>query len=143
LRRLAARDSRDTQELFFSLALDDIRAAAGLLRGAYDREGGHDGFVSFECTPDLADDTKATIAQAVELWRRLDLPNVMIKVPATEAGLPAIEELTRQGVNVNITLLFAIERYDQVIDAYLRGLEARARAGRPLARVSSVASLFI
>jgi transaldolase len=143
LRRLASSGPRDTQELFFSLALDDIRAAAGLLRAAYDKDSGHDGFVSFECTPDLADDTEATIAQAVELWRRLDLPNVMIKVPATLAGLPAIEELTRQGLNVNITLLFSVERYEQVIDAYLRGLEARARAGRPLAPISSVASFFL
>jgi transaldolase len=143
LRELAARGSHDAQELFFSLALDDIRAAAGMLRAAYDEAGGRDGFVSFECTPDLADDTEATIAQALELWRRLDLPNVMIKVPATAAGLPAIEELTREGVNVNITLLFSIERYEQVIDAYLRGLEARARAGRPLAPISSVASFFL
>jgi transaldolase len=143
LRGLAAGGSRDTQELFFSLALDDIRAAAGMLRAAYDEVGGHDGFVSFECTPDLADETEATIAQALELWRRLDEPNVMIKVPATPAGLPAIEELTREGVNVNITLLFSIERYEQVIDAYLRGLEARARGGRALAPISSVASFFL
>ena len=82
--------------------------------------------MSFECTPDLADDAEATIAQALELWRRLDQPNVMIKVPGTEAGLTAIEELTRLGVNVNVTLLFAVGRYEQVIDAYLRGLDARA-----------------
>jgi transaldolase len=143
LRRLAGDGPRDTQELFFSIALEDVCAAAGLLRSSYDETGGHDGFVSFECTPDLADDTEATIAQALELWRGLDLPNVMIKVPATPAGLPAIEELTRQGVNVNITLLFSVERYEQVIDAYLRGLEARARAGRPLAPISSVASFFL
>jgi transaldolase len=143
LRKLAAGGERDTQELFFSLALDDIRAAAHLLRPAYDHTGGSDGFISFECTPDLADDTEATIAQATGLWQRLGQPNVMIKVPGTAAGLPAIEELTRRGVNINITLLFSIERYEQVIDAYLRGLLARADAGEPVDKVSSVASFFL
>jgi transaldolase len=143
LRKLAAGGDRDPQELFFSLALDDIRAAARLLRPAYESSGGGDGFVSFECTPDLADDTEATIAQATGLWQRLGQPNVMIKVPGTAAGLPAIEELTRRGVNVNITLLFSIERYEQVIDAYLRGLSARAGAGEPVDRVASVASFFL
>jgi transaldolase len=143
LRGLASAGVHDTQELFFRLALDDVRAAALLLRPTYDRSGGRDGFVSFECTPDLADDTDATIAQAAELWGRLDQPNVMIKVPGTEAGLPAIEELTRRGMNVNVTLLFSIERYEQVVDAHLRGLSARARAGEPLEQIASVASLFL
>ena len=143
LRKLVAGGERDLQELFFSLALDDIRAAAGLLRPAYEDSGRDDGFVSFECTPDLADDTEATIAQATSLWQRLGQPNVMIKVPGTAAGLPAIEELTRRGVNINITLLFSIERYEQVIDAYLRGLSARADAGEPVDKVSSVASFFL
>jgi transaldolase len=143
LRGLASAGVRDTQELFFRLALDDVRAAARLLRPTYDASGGRDGFISFECTPDLAEDTDATIVQATELWRRLDQPNVMIKVPGTEAGLPAIEELTRRGVNVNVTLLFSIERYEQVIDAYLSGLSARAQAGEPLEQLGSVASFFL
>jgi transaldolase len=143
LRMLAGAGVEDTSELFFSLALDDVRDAARLLERAYERSGGRDGFISFECTPDLADDTEATIAQALELWRRLDRENVMIKVPGTEAGLPAIEELTRRGVNVNVTLLFSIERYEQVIDAYLRGLDARATEGLPLRPISSVASFFL
>ena len=105
------------------------RRAADLLRPAYDASDGRDGFVSFECTPDLADDTAATIEQALELWDRLARPNVMIKVPATEAGIPAIEELTARGVNVNVTLLFSVARYEQVIDAYLAGLERRVAAG--------------
>jgi transaldolase len=88
-------------------------------------------------------DTDATIAQACDLWQHLDQPNVMIKVPGTEAGLAAIEELTRRGVNVNITLLFGIGRYEQVIDAYLRGLTARAQAGESLAGLASVASFFL
>src|SRR5436305_4590388 len=143
LRRLADEGQRDAQELFFSLALDDVRAAARHLRPEYDRSQRRDGFISFECTPDLADDTEATIAQALELWRRLDQPNVMIKVPGTQAGLPAIEELTRLGLNINITLLFSIDRYEQVIDAYMRGLAARAKAGEPLEPITSVASFFL
>ena len=143
LRALADAGERDAQELFFAIALDDVREAAHELRPVFDRSGGRDGFVSFECTPDLADDTEATIAQASELWQRLNEPNVMIKVPGTEAGLPAIEELTRRGINVNITLLFAIERYEQVIDAFLRGLSARAGEGAPLDGIASVASFFV
>jgi transaldolase len=143
LRALVAEGQRDLQELFFSLALDDVREAARLLRPIYERTEGADGFISFECTPDVADDTDATIAQATDLWQRLDQPNVMIKVPGTSAGLPAIEELTRQGVNINITLLFSIERYERVIDAYQRGLAARAEAGAPVDRIHSVASFFL
>jgi transaldolase len=134
---------QDPQELFFELGLDDIRAAAGLLRPAYDASGGRDGFVSFECTPDLADDAEATIEQALDLWGRLSLPNVLIKVPATEAGLTAIEELTARGVNVNVTLLFSLERYEQVMDAYLSGLERRVSAGEPVDEIASVASFFV
>jgi transaldolase len=133
----------DLQELFFELALDDVGRAADLLLGAFAASGGRDGFVSFECTPDLADDTGATIEQALALWDRLARPNVMIKVPATEAGLGAIEELTARGVNVNVTLLFSVERYEQVIDAYVAGLERRLGAGEPIDRIASVASFFV
>jgi transaldolase len=143
LHGLASAGERDTQELFFSLALADVGQAARLLRPEYDRSGGRDGFISFECTPDLADDTEATIAQATDVWQRLDQPNVMIKVPGTQAGLPAIEELTRRGININITLLFSIDRYEQVIDAYLRGLRRRAEAGEPVSEIASVASFFL
>jgi len=143
LRAAVASGTRDPQELFFELALEDIRRAADLLRPAYDESDGRDGFVSFECTPDLADNSAATIEQALELWARLDRPNVMIKVPATEAGIPAIEELTARGVNVNITLLFSIARYEQVIDAYLTGLERRVAAGQPVDAIASVASFFV
>jgi transaldolase len=143
LRTALAAGVENTQELFFDIALDDVRRAAELLRPIYDASDGDDGFVSFECTPDLADDTQATIAQARELWTRLDLPNVMIKVPATAAGVPAIEQLTADGVNVNVTLLFSVERYEQVIEAYLRGLERRVEAGEPLDGISSVASFFV
>jgi transaldolase len=143
LRALVASGVRDPRELFFELALDDVRRAADLLRPAYDHTDGRDGFVSFECTPDLADDSEGTIAQALELWGRLARPNVMIKVPATEAGIPAIEELTARGVNVNVTLLFSVARYEQVIDAYMCGLERRLAFGESVQEIASVASFFV
>jgi transaldolase len=143
LREAVAAGMRDPQELFFELALADVGAAADLLRGTYDASDGRDGFISFECTPDLADDTTATIRQAIDLWSRLMRPNVMIKVPATDAGIPAIEELTALGINVNITLLFSVARYEQVIDAYVAGLERRLAAGQPVDSIASVASFFV
>jgi transaldolase len=143
LRAAVASGVRDPQQLFFELALDDVRRAADLLRPTYEASGGRDGFVSFECTPDIADDSAATIEQALELWSRLARPNVMIKVPATEAGVPAIEELTARGVNVNITLLFSVARYEQVIDAYQAGLERRVKDGQPVHAIASVASFFV
>ena len=143
LRGAVAAGVRDPQQLFFALALEDVGRAADLLRPAYDASLGCDGFVSFECTPDLADDTAGTVEQAIELWNRLARPNVMIKVPATEAGVPAIEELTARGVNVNVTLLFSVARYEQVIDAYLAGLERRVQAGQPVDAIASVASFFV
>jgi transaldolase len=143
LRAAAAAGIRDPQELFFELALDDVRRAADLLQPAYEASEGRDGMVSFECTPDLAGDTEATIRQASELWERIARPNAMIKVPATDAGVPAIEELTARGINVNVTLLFSLARYEQVIDAYLSGLERRVAERRPVDAVASVASFFV
>ncbi|HEY3006818.1 MAG TPA: transaldolase [Micromonosporaceae bacterium] len=143
LRGLSASHVRDPRELFFALALDDVRAAAARLRAVYDATSGWDGYVSFECTPDIANDAAATIEQASDLWSRLNLPNVMIKVPATRAGVTAIAELTARGVNVNVTLLFALQRYDEVIDAYLGGLERRVEGGQPIDRIASVASFFV
>jgi transaldolase len=143
LRTLARSGETDVRERFFAVALDDVRRAADLLLPAYEASGGRDGFVSFECTPDIADDTAATVEQALELWSRLARPNVMIKVPATEAGIPAIEALTGHGVNVNITLLFSVARYEQVIDAYMAGLERRVGDGAPIERIASVASFFV
>jgi transaldolase len=143
LSALVASGVGDPRELFFELALEDIRRAADVLRPAYDQSDGRDGFISFECTPDLADDAEATVEQANELWSRLGRPNVMIKVPATDAGMPAIEELTARGVNVNITLLFSLARYEQVIDAYIAGLERRVAAGKRIDAIASVASFFV
>ena len=143
LNAAVTRGKHDPRQLFFELALEDIRRAADALRPAYDESDGRDGFISLECTPDLADNTEATISQARELWSQLDRPNVMIKVPATEAGIPAIEELTARGVNVNITLLFSLARYEQVIDAYIVGLERRVAAGERIDALASVASFFV
>jgi transaldolase len=131
------------RELFLALALEDVRRAAARMRPLHGATGGRDGFVSFECTPDVAFDTAATVEQGLELWSRLDAPNVMIKVPATGPGIAAIEELTARGVNVNVTLLFGLERYEQAIDAYLRGLERRVDLGGSLAAIASVASFFV
>src|SRR5215213_7027085 len=143
LRATVASGTRGLRELFFELALDDVRRAADLLRPTYERSDGRDGFVSFECTPDLADDTEATTEQALELWGRLARPNVMIKVPATEAGIPAIEALTARGVNVNITLLFSLARYEQAIEAFVAGLERRLHAGERVDTITSAASFFV
>jgi transaldolase len=143
VRAAVAAGVREPQELFFELALQDVGRAADLLRATYDATGGGDGFVSFECTPDLADDTDATVEQAIELWERLARPNVMIKVPATEAGVLAIAELTARRINVNVTLLFSVARYEQVIDAYLAGLERRDDAGQDVDANASVASFFV
>jgi transaldolase len=143
LQALLDAGTTDPRELFLALAVEDVRRAAKELEGVHRETQGHDGFVSLEVTPDLAHDSTPTVAQATKLWRRLDASNVMIKVPATEAGVIAIEELTAAGVNVNVTLLFAVERYGEVIAAYLRGLERRVRAGEPLAGIRSVASFFV
>jgi transaldolase / glucose-6-phosphate isomerase len=128
---------------FEALAIADIQRAADFLRPTYDATGGRDGFVSLEVSPELADDAPGTVAEARRLWRAVDRPNLMVKVPATAAGLPAIAELIGDGINVNVTLIFALAAYEQVVDAYLVGLERLAAAGKPLDRVASVASFFV
>jgi transaldolase len=143
LRQLTASGVHDPKELFFHLALHDVGRAADLLRPTYEASAGTDGFVSFQCTPDLAGSTVRTVSQALVLWQRLDRPNVMIKVPATAAGVPAIAELIARGVNVNVTLLFSVARYGEVIDAFQEGLTRCLAAGRPINTVSSVASFFV
>jgi transaldolase len=131
------------EEIYQALAVTDIQHAADLFRPVYDQMAGRDGFVSLEVSPHLAHDTIGTIAEARQLWAAVGRPNVMIKVPATREGLPAIQQLISEGINVNITLLFSLPRYRQVAEAYLAGLEARARRGQPLARVASLASFFL
>ncbi len=133
----------DTSALYDALTWADIGLAADLFRPLYDASGGQDGFVSIEVSPTLARDTKGTVVEARRIWRALARPNIMIKVPATEEGIPAILTLIQEGLNVNVTLIFALERYRQVIDAYWGGLQARADEGKPIDRVASVASFFV
>jgi transaldolase len=130
-------------KLYETLALEDVGSAADILRPVYDHSGGKDGFVSIEVSPDLAYDTSASIEEAHRFWSALHRPNVMIKVPATVEGIPAIEQLTAEGINVNITLIFAVEVYKQVIDAYLKGLEHRVHHMQPIDHIASVASFFV
>jgi transaldolase len=136
-------EGHSREEMYQTLVVQDVQRVADLFRRIYDRTDGQDGFVSLEVSPHLAYDTAETIAEARRLWGAVDRPNVMIKVPATSEGLPAIQQLIGEGINVNITLLFGLPRYRQVAEAYLAGLEARAASGRPLAHVASVASFFL
>ena len=142
IRRLAA-EGVDARRIFESLALDDIRAAAADMEPVWERTGGVDGRVSFEVPPDIADDTEATISETRRLFDELARPNVFIKIPATAAGVPAIQASVAAGINVNVTLIFSIRRYREVVEAYLSGLEALADAGGDLAEVASVASFFV
>ncbi|GAC1323626.1 MAG: hypothetical protein NVSMB2_21410 [Chloroflexota bacterium] len=150
--RALAESGKSTEEIYWTLAIEDIRGAADVERGIYELTDGLDGFVSLECAPSVAGDTAATVAMTRDLWTRLDRPNAMIKIPATPAGIPAIEEAIASGINVNVTLLFAVERYEQVARAYQRGLQRFFRSGgsgslrhrdsrRPAAM--SVASFFV
>jgi transaldolase / glucose-6-phosphate isomerase len=142
LRTLAPSGMSDL-EIFERLAVEDVRQAADLFRPVYDATAGQDGFVSLEVSPTLARDTEKTIAEARRLWAEVDRPNLMVKVPGTKEGWPAIERLLTEGININITLLFSLEHYRQVAEAYLRALEARTRAGQPIDRLASVASFFV
>lgn len=130
-------------EIYEALAIADIQAAADLLRPVYDESHGNDGFVSLEVSPTLAHNTKGTIAEAQRLFAALDRPNVMIKIPATSAGIPAITAVIGAGINVNVTLLFSLAHYEAVAEAYLAGLEKLAASGGDISRVASVASFFV
>ena len=142
LRRLAGATT-DPKSIFEGLAIADIQAAADVLRPVYDAESGQDGFVSLEVAPDLAYDTDATIAEARRLHAAVRRPNLMVKVPATQAGIPAIRQLIADGINVNVTLIFSLDRYAGVKEAYVQGLEERRQAGKPVDSVASVASFFV
>jgi transaldolase len=138
-----AKANKSAREIYEALTVEDIQIAADLFRPTYDRRKGSDGFVSLEVSPHLADDTEGTLGEAYRLWEAVSRPNVFIKVPATAQGLPAIQSLISNGINVNITLLFGLGRYRQVAEAYLAGLEERALRREPLGQVASVASFFI
>lgn len=133
----------DARAAFFHLAIEDIQQAADMLRPVYDESNGVDGYVSLEVSPDIANDTQASIKEAQELFLRVDRPNAMIKIPATKAGVPVIEQLIADGINVNATLLFSVDRYVEVAKAYIRGLSARHARGLPINNIASVASFFV
>ena len=138
-----AKDGADVERAVFEITTDDVRAACDLLRPIFDRTDGEDGRVSIEVDPRLARDTKATVEMAKRLWATVDRPNVIIKIPATVEGLPAISEVIADGINVNVTLIFSLDRYRGVMNAYLTGLEQAREHGKELSTIHSVASFFV
>src|ERR671918_1703834 len=132
----------DARQIYEEIAITDVQLACEVLRPVWDDAGGADGFVSLEVEPSLAHDTAGTLAQARDFWGRVGRPNLLIKIPGTETGVPAIEEAVAGGINVNVTLLFSVESYETVAEAYIRGMERRLDAGEPMS-VHSVASFFV
>ncbi len=133
----------DAEKIFWQLATEDIKAACDAFAPLYEESNGGDGYVSLEVSPYLAHDTEATAAQAQQLWARVARKNLMVKIPATKEGIPAIRKAIAAGVNINVTLIFSLTRYAEVMDAYLSGLEDRAAAGHPIDHIASVASFFV
>jgi transaldolase len=136
-------EGKGVVEIYEALAIEDIQNAADLFKTVYDSTNKLDGYVSLEVSPLLAHDTEGTIAEAKRLWATLNRPNVMIKIPATPAGIPAIEASLAAGININITMIFALKNYEEVADAYLKALEQRVAAGQPVDHIASVASVFV
>ena len=141
-RRAGRRRASTPAQIYEEIAITDVQLACDVLRGVWDEAGGADGFVSLEVEPGFAHDTDATLAQARDFWQRVDRPNLMIKIPGTDEGVPAIEQAVSEGINVNVTLLFSVESYSAIAEAYIRGMERRLEAGEPLT-VHSVASFFV
>jgi len=141
--RSAIAAGQDSRQIFEAIEVADVGDAADVLRGVYDASDGTDGFVSIEVEPDLADDTAATLERARQLWRRLSRPNLLVKIPATPAGLPAIEAAIAEGISVNVTLMFSVEVYRAVARAYIAGLRRRLATGGEIDRIASVASFFV
>ena len=142
INKLAAAQ-KSNEEIFFGFATNDIKRAADILKPVYEAAHGTDGFVSLEVSPHLANNTDGTIAQARELWKTVDRKNVMIKIPGTKEGLPAIRKCISEGININITLLFGLDRYKEVTEAYISGLEDRLKNNLPIDHIASVASFFL
>ncbi|HEX7584669.1 MAG TPA: transaldolase [Prolixibacteraceae bacterium] len=142
IRRMASK-KKDINEIYEFLSQHDVKNAADVFRPLYEKTEGKDGYVSLEVNPHLAHDTKGTIEEGRRLWSALNRPNVLIKVPATSDGLPAIRQLISEGINVNVTLLFGLPRYREVAEAYISGLEARTAQGNPIDHIASVASFFL
>ena len=139
----AAGAGKDASSILESIVVEDIRSAADLFRPVYDRTGGEDGFISVEVSPDLAWDTQGSIDEARRLWKAIDRPNLMVKIPGTAEGLPAIRDCLAEGININITLLFSVDRYHEVMDAWFEAMERRVERGAPVDRIASVASFFV
>ncbi|GHO73704.1 hypothetical protein KSD_14750 [Ktedonobacter sp. SOSP1-85] len=137
------KEGESSNEIYEDLVIQDIRTVADLLRPIYDRTEGKDGYVSLEVSPELANDTEGTIKEAERFWNIVERPNLMIKIPATPAGIPAIYETLRKGINVNITLIFSLQSYADVVDAYVRALEERNSEGKDISHIASVASFFV
>ncbi len=142
IRRLV-KENPNPAAIFEGIAVQDVRSACDAFLPLYRSSNARDGYVSLEVSPGIANDTEATVAEAARLWKSVDRPNVMIKIPGTQAGLPAIERSIAAGININITLLFSVDRYRDVIESHLRGLETRLKAGQPIDRIASVASFFV
>lgn len=142
VRKLAS-EGKNNEEIFFGFAASDIQRATDILKPVYDEAHGTDGFVSLEVSPHLANDTDGTIKQARELWKTVGRENVMIKIPGTKEGLPAIRKCISEGININVTLLFGLPRYKEVTEAYISGLEDRLKNNQPIDRIASVASFFL
>jgi transaldolase len=138
-----ARDGCPSQAIMERLAIEDLQTAADLLRPCYERSGGTDGFVSIEVAPQLANDAVATLAETRRLWTAMDRPNALVKIPGTAAGIDAIRAALVEGININITLLFSVARYAEVVEAYFGALEQRVAGGKPINRIRSVASFFV
>src|SRR5579859_2577532 len=143
LKQFQAQADHSISTIYEHLAISDIRGAADVLRPVYEQTERRDGYISLECSPYLANDTEGTVGEALRLWTAVQRPNLMVKVPATPAGIPAIRRLTGRGLNINITLLFSVSVYEQVVEAYMSGLEDLQRAGGDVARIGSVASIFV
>src|SRR4029077_16104599 len=137
------KQNKATPEIFEELAVADIQQACDLFRPVYERTKGGDGYVSLEVNPPLARDTRGTLDEARRLFKRVNRPNVMIKIPGTKEGLPAIEQAIGDGININITLIFSLERYQEVMNAWLAGLDRLGKSGKPANTIASVASFFI
>ena len=141
--RSLVRQDKSVNDIYDALVLDDIRNAATTLRPVYDKTNGEDGFVSIEVAPNLAYDTEKTLDEARRLFNYLNMPNIMIKIPGTPEGIPAFQHAISEGINVNVTLVFSIESYRHVAEAYIEGLLQRATSGQPIDRIASVASFFV
>jgi transaldolase/transaldolase/glucose-6-phosphate isomerase len=141
--KILSQQKSSNNDIFWGLAIKDIQRAADIFKSVYEESNGTDGFVSLEVSPQLAHDTDGTIQQAMKLWKALDRKNVMIKIPSTKEGLPAIRRCVSEGLNINITLLFGLPRYREVVEAYISGLEDRLSLNKPIDHIVSVASFFL